>query len=56
MTVTFLDDLYFQSKDERFRLGFPFNISGEIPPQEYYEKGRLITNLKTVMKRIESTI
>ena len=57
MIVTFLDDLYFQSKDERFRLGFPFNISGDIPPQEYYsEKGRLITNIKTVMKRIESTM
>ena len=56
MIITFLDDMYFQSKNERFRLGFTFNISGEIPPQEYYENGSLIENLKTAMKRIESSM
>lgn len=56
MVVTFLDDQYFQSKDERFRLGFPFNISGDIPAQDYYDEGVLVANLKTAMKRIESTV
>jgi hypothetical protein len=56
LIITFLDDLYFQSKDKRFRLGFPFNITGKIPPQEYNEKGSLIVNIKKVMKRAESTM
>lgn len=56
MIITFLDDLYFQSKDTRFRLGFPFNITAKIPPQEYNEKGSLVVNIKKAMKRAESTM
>ena len=56
MIITFLDDLYFQSKDTRFRLGFPFNITAKIPPQEYNEKGSLVVNIKKAMKRADSTM